>query len=131
MDPTSEIGLAQPKFEALVAKVGIDNVKFAKELQEAYTYLGYYNLQKKDYPVSKSWYKKLFYLDPANKQWQIQSLKSQALIAYRAKNYVEARDLYVEIKKLDPNDNDAAQAIKDLTKAITATAAAAAAAKKQ
>ena len=131
MDPTSEIGLAQPKFEALVAKVGIDTVKFAKELQEAYTYLGYYNLQKKDYPVSKSWYKKLFYLDPANKQWQIQSLKSQALIAYRAKNYVEARDLYVEIKKLDPNDNDAAQAIKDLTKAITATAAAAAAAKKQ
>jgi tetratricopeptide (TPR) repeat protein len=120
MDPTSELGLAQPKFESLVTQVGTNTVKYAKELQEAYTYLGYYNLQKKDYPAAKSWYKKLFELDPANKQWQIQSLKSQALIAYKEKNYVEARDLYMEIKKLDPADPDAAQAIKDLTKAITA-----------
>jgi len=120
MDPTSELGLAQPKFESLVEQVGTNTVKYAKELQEAYTYLGYYNLQKKDYPTAKSWYKKLFALDPLNKQWQIQSLKSQALVAYKEKNYVEARDLYIEIKKLDPADNDAAQAIKDLNKAIAA-----------
>jgi hypothetical protein len=59
-------------------------------------------------------------LDPANKQWQIQSLKSQALIAYKEKNYTEARELYTEIKKLDPADLDAAKAIQDLTKAINA-----------
>lgn len=120
MDPTSELGLAQPKFELLIEKIGTETTKYAKELQEAYTYLGYYNLQKKDYATAKTWYKKLFDLDPANKQWQIQSLKSQALIAYKEKNYVEARDFYTEIKKLDPNDLDSAKAIQDLTKAITA-----------
>jgi tetratricopeptide (TPR) repeat protein len=120
LDPTSELGLAQPKFEALVEKVGTETTKYAKELQEAYTYLGFYYLQKQDYAVSKSWYKKLFELDPANKQWQVQALKSQALIAYKEKNYVEARDLYTEIKKLDPADLDAAKAIQDLTKAINA-----------
>ncbi len=120
LDPTSELGLAQPKFEALVAKAGTDVTKYTKELQEAYTYLGYYYLQKKEYDTAKSWYQKLFELDPSNKQWQIQSLKSQALIAYKEKNYVEARDLYTEIKKLDPADLDAAKAIQDLTKAITA-----------
>jgi len=123
MDPTSELGLAQPKFESLIEKVGTETTKYAKELQESYTYLGYYNLQKKDYAAAKSWYKKLFELDPANKQWQIQSLRSQALIAYKEKNYVEARDIYVEIKKLDPADLDAAKAIQDLNKAIAAAAA--------
>ena len=120
MDPTSELGLAQPKFESLVEKIGNETQKYAKESQEAYTYLGYYYLQKKDYSAAKSWYKKLFELDPANKQWQLQSLKSQALIAYKEKDYVEARDLYVEIKKLDPADLDAAKAIQDLNKAIDA-----------
>lgn len=120
MDPTNELGLAQPKFEALVNKAGTETTKYAKELQEAYTYLGYYFLQKNDFPTSKSWYTKLFQLDPANKSWQIQSLKSQALIAYKEKNYNEARDLYSEIKKLDPADLDAAKAIQDLTKAIDA-----------
>lgn len=120
MDPTSELGLAQPKFESLIEKVGTETNKYAKELQEAFTYLGYYNLQKNDYTAAKSWYKKLFDLDPSNKQWQIQSLKSQALIAYKEKKYVDARDFYIEIKKLDPNDLDASKAIQDLNKAITA-----------
>ena len=120
MDPTNELGLAQPKFEALVSKVGDETTKYAKELQEAYTYLGYYFLQKNEFPTSKSWYVKLYELDPANKQWQVQSLKSQALIAYKEKDYVEARNLYTEIKKLDPADLDAAKAIQDLTKAIEA-----------
>lgn len=120
MDPTNELGLAQPKFEALVNKVGTETTKYPKELQEAYTYLGYYFLQKNEFPTSKAWYVKLYELDPANKAWQIQSLKSQALIAYKEKNYVQARDLYAEIKKLDPADLDAAKAIQDLTKAIDA-----------
>src|SRR5665647_203115 len=118
LDPTSEQGLAKPKFEALVEKVGTETTKYAKELQEAYTYLGFYNIQKKDYAAAKAIYKKLYELDPANKAWQIQSLRSQALIAYKEKNYAEARDFYTEIKKLDPADLDAAKAISDLTKAL-------------
>lgn len=120
MDPTSEKGLAKPKFEMVMTKIGTDTVKYAKEMQEAITYMGYYNLQTKDYPVAKSWYIRLYNLDPGNKQWQLQSLKSRALIAYRQKNYVEARDLYINIKKLDPSDPDADKAIKDLNKAIEA-----------
>jgi len=120
LDPTSEQGLAKPKFEALIDKVGTETTKYAKELQEAYTYLGFYNIQKKDYPAAKAIYKKLYELDPANKQWQIQSLRSQALIAYKEKNYAEARDIYIEIKKLDPADLDATKAISDLTKALEA-----------
>ncbi len=120
LDPTSEQGLAKPKFEALVEKVGTETTKYAKELQEAYTYLGFYNIQKKDYAAAKAIYKKLYELDPANKAWQIQSLRSQALIAYKEKNYAEARDFYSEIKKLDPADLDAAKAISDLTKALEA-----------
>lgn len=123
LDPTSELGLAQPKFESLIQKVGTETVKYAKELQEAYTYLGYYNIKKSDYTAAKLWYTKLFELDPANKQWQIQSLKSQALIAYKEKKYVDARDIYVEIKKLNPADLDAGKAIQDLNKAIAAAAA--------
>ena len=120
LDPTSELGLAKPKFESVIEKVGTDTTKYAKELQEAYTYLGFYNIQKKDYPAAKAIYKKLYELDPANKQWQIQSLRSQALIAYKEKNYAEAREIYIEIKKLDPADLDAAKAITDLTKALEA-----------
>ncbi len=126
MDPTNDLGLARPKFEALIEKIGAETTKYAKELQEAYMYLGYYNLQKNDYKTAKAWYKKLYELDPANKTWQIQSLNSQAVIAFKEKNYVEARDLYTEIKKLDPANTAADQTIRDLTKAINAANAAAA-----
>jgi len=123
MDPTNELGLAHPKFEIVIEKAGTETTKYAKELQESFFYLGSYNYQKKDYAAAKSWYKKLYDLDPANKQWQIQSLSSQAVIAYKEKDYVEARNLYIEIKKLDPADPNADKAIKDLTKAISAAAA--------
>jgi tetratricopeptide (TPR) repeat protein len=121
MDPTCEKGLAKPKFELLITKIGADTTKAAKDmLQEAITYMGYYYLQQKDYPNAKLWYVKLYNLDPTKKQWQIQSLKSRALIAYKEKDYVAARDLYVEIKKLDPADPDATKAISDLNQAIAA-----------
>ena len=123
MDPTNELGLVHPKFEIVIEKAGTETTKYAKELQESFFYLGSYNYQKKDYAAAKSWYKKLYDLDPANKQWQIQSLSSQAVIAYKEKDYVEARNLYIEIKKLDPADPNADKAIKDLTKAISAAAA--------
>lgn len=123
MDPTSEQGLAHPKFETLIEKVGTETTKYAKELQEAYMYLGYYNIQKNDFKAAKAWYKKLYELDPTNKGWQIQSLNSQAVIAFKEKNYVEAREMYVEIKKLDPSNTSADQTIRDLTKAINAAAA--------
>lgn len=120
LDPSSELGLAKPIFESLIEKVGTETAKYIKELQEAYTYLGYYYLQKKDYPNARSWNKKLLDLDPSNKQWQIPALQSLALIAYREKNYVEARDYYMELKKLDPTNAEYTKMIKEFTKTLDA-----------
>jgi tetratricopeptide (TPR) repeat protein len=123
IDPSSELGLAKPKFESMIEKIGSETIKYVKELQEAYSYLGYYYLQKKDFPAAKLWNKKLYDLDPSNKQWQLKSLNSQAIIAWLEKNYSESRDFYREIKKLDPTDVNAEKSIKELTKAIDAIAA--------
>jgi len=120
MDPTSELGLAKPKFEMLIEKVGSETTKYIKEIAEAYKYFGYYYLQKKDYPAAKIWSKKLFELDPSNKQWQLLSLQSLAVIAYREKNYVEARDYYMELRKLDPANAEYTKMIKEFTKTIDA-----------
>jgi len=120
MDPTSELGLAKPKFEMLLEKVGSETTKYIKEVAEAYKYFGYYYLQKKDFPAAKIWSKKLFDLDPSNKQWQLLSLQSLAVIAYREKNYVEARDYYIELRKLDPANPEYTRMIKEFTKTIDA-----------
>jgi tetratricopeptide (TPR) repeat protein len=130
MDPTSEQGLAKPKFEAMIEKIGAETAKYSKELQEAYSYLVPYYLQKKDYTTSRTWAKKLFDLDPANKKWQIQSLILQATISHTEKKYADARDFFIEIKKLDPAYPNVDKTINDYNKAIKGAAAAAAAQKK-
>jgi tetratricopeptide (TPR) repeat protein len=90
---------------------------------ETYSYLISYFLLKKDYGTAKTWCKKLFELDPSNKKWQIQSLTSQAMIAHSEKKYAEARDFFIEIKKLDPSDPNVDKTINDYNKAIKAAAA--------
>lgn len=120
MDPESNQGLAYPKFQALVDQVGTDKDKYKNALQEAYTYLGYYHLNKKEYDAAKEWYQKLYDLDPNNKEWKITALNSFALISYKQKNYSEARTHYQEILKLDPTNTQVQQFIADLNKAIAA-----------
>lgn len=120
MDPTSEQGLAEPKFLTLVKKAASDSVKYKQELFEAFSYLGYYNLQKKEYEPAKMWYNRLFNLDPKNREWQIRALNSLALISYREKDYVETKNIYLRIQVLDPTNADVKQAIADLNKVIAA-----------
>jgi tetratricopeptide (TPR) repeat protein len=122
MDPNNELGLAKPKFELMITKIGTDTTRYSKELEEAYSYMGsYYLFQKKpDYVAAIGWFRRIYTLDPKNKQWQIKALKSMALAAYKQKSYTDARDYYVQVQKLEPNDPDAPKAIKDLTKAIEA-----------
>ncbi len=120
MDPDSDLGLAYPKFEQLVNQVGTETEKYKNALQESYTYLGYYHLNKKEYDQAKEWYQKLYDLDPNNKEWRITALNSFALISYRQKNYVEAKGYYQEILKLDPANTQIQQVIADLNKAIAA-----------
>jgi tetratricopeptide (TPR) repeat protein len=118
MDPNCELGLAEPKFLKVIEKIGTDSLNYLNELQEAYTFLGYNSLQKKNYQESKSWYKRLYNLDPTNKPWQLRSLHSQIIVAYKEKNYPAARDLYYQMKKLDPADPEPDKQIKELTRAI-------------
>jgi tetratricopeptide (TPR) repeat protein len=118
LDPNFELGLAEPKFKLLLEKIGTDTTKYMNEMQESFHYLGYYNMQKKDYSEAKSWFKKIFNLDPANKQWKVQSLLSQISVAYKDNNYPEARELYYQIKKVDPAYPGVDAAIKELTRAI-------------
>ncbi len=118
MDPSSEQGLAAPKFMMLVEKAASDSVKNKQELYEAFSYMGYYNLQKKEYETAKGWYNRLLNLDAKNKDWQTRALSSLALISYREKNYVEAREFYQKLLVLDPNNADFKQAVKDLDKVI-------------
>jgi len=118
LDPNFELGLAEPKFKLLIEKVGSDSIKYINEMQESFHYLGYYNMQKKEFPAAKYWFKRIFNLDPANKQWKLQSIRSQISVAYKEKNYPEARELYYQMKKVDPTDPDTDKAIKELTRAI-------------
>jgi tetratricopeptide (TPR) repeat protein len=117
-DTSFALGLAEPKFLLLIDKIGSDTVKYVNEMQEAYSYLGYYNYQNKNYGPAKMWDKRLYNLDPTNKQWQIKALRAQVLVAYKEKNYYEARDLYTQLKKLEPNDTEIDKTIKELTRVI-------------
>jgi len=120
MDPTSESGLAIPKFAQLINKAASDSVKYKQELYEGFSYMGYSNLLKKEYEPAKLWYNRLLHLDAKNKDWQIKAYNSLALISYREKNYVETKNIYQQILVLDPTDAKVKQAIKDLEKVIAA-----------
>jgi tetratricopeptide (TPR) repeat protein len=119
-DPESKQGLAAPRFESMIIQIGPETEKYKQALFEAYSYLGYHNLQKKDYETSRSWYEKLFSLDTKNKEWQIRALQSMALTCYREKNYISAREYYQRILLIDPNNADAKKAVNDLTTVINA-----------
>lgn len=65
-DLDSKKGLAAPHYEKYIEKVGADVEKNKKDLIEAYEYLGYYNMLKKDYHKAKENWSKLKEIDPAN-----------------------------------------------------------------
>lgn len=67
LDPDSKLGLAKEHYEAFIASV-TDPVKSAKDLVEAYRYLGFYHYVQKDNAKSKEAWLKVQELDPANEQ---------------------------------------------------------------
>ncbi len=67
LDPKNEKWLAKPYYEAVIAKVKPEEVeKNKKDLVEAYTYIGVYYLNQKDYTNAKVNFKKVLELDPNN-----------------------------------------------------------------
>jgi tetratricopeptide (TPR) repeat protein len=115
-----ERGQAIPKFESLMQQIGSETEKYKNELSEAYTYMGSYYLQKRDYNVARQWYSKLLNLDPKNKSWQLRALSSDVIMFTNEKNYIQARSTWQKILEIDPNNQDAPGAIRDLTKVINA-----------
>ena len=120
MDPTSEQGLAAPKFEELIQAIGDDTVKFKPYLYEALRYLGYYHYLVKEHDVAKAYYNRLYNLDPSNKDWQMGALSALSMISYREKNYNESLELYQRMLVFDPNNAAIKQNISDLKKVIAA-----------
>ncbi len=120
LDPDNSQGLAYPRFMDLVNKVGTDTEKYKNALYDAYSYLGYYHMDKKEYEASKEWYRKMYELDPKNKDWQITGLTGLASVAYKEKDYVEARSVFNQILALDPKNATALEAIPNLNKVINA-----------
>ncbi len=119
-DPNDRQGLAAPKFENMIKQIGDRTVEYKAELSEAYKYMGIYTYQSGKFETSKSWYDRLFAADPDNKDQQILSLKAKAMINYKEKDYVAARENYNKVMVIDPNDKESKQAISDLTKVINA-----------
>lgn len=67
IDETSEKGLAKPYYEKVVAVLAAKNdPRYNDILIEAYRYLGYYSLIKKQNTISKEYWNKILALDPSN-----------------------------------------------------------------
>jgi tetratricopeptide (TPR) repeat protein len=118
MDPTNELGTAEPKFNDVITTIGTDTEKNKNYLYEAYSYMSSLYLTRKDYSVAKQWNEKIINLDPNNKEWKLKALNSNVIMYYREKNYIESRNIYNRILELEPNNASAKQAVIDLTKII-------------
>jgi hypothetical protein len=68
LDPDTKEGKARPYYEKFIVISGTEQDKYKKELIEAFSYIGYYNLLKMDNVKSREAWKKVKELDPSNKK---------------------------------------------------------------
>jgi tetratricopeptide (TPR) repeat protein len=92
MDPDSKRGLAKPKFETFIQKASVDTVQNAKELVEAFQYLGYYNLKKENYNDANYWYDRILTIDPKNSDFLIRGYSGKANVAFMMSELVKELD---------------------------------------
>jgi predicted Zn-dependent protease len=82
MDPDLKSGLAKPKFETFLEKAGKDTVANAKEMVEAFGYLGYYHLKKENYPDANYWYDRIINIEPGNKEFLLKGYIGKANVSF-------------------------------------------------
>lgn len=70
LDPESTAGLAKPFYEKVIELGQATPDKSKADLKEAYQYLGYYHLLKKEIALSKANWEKVLVIDPQNEQAQ-------------------------------------------------------------
>lgn len=66
LDPETDAGLAKPYYEKVIEKASMDSTKYSKDLQEAYSYLGYYFLKNKKYCEALDYWEKVLVVDAVN-----------------------------------------------------------------
>jgi len=120
MDPENKSGIAKPKYELVIEKALSDTVKYAKELFEAYRFMGSYYLftSNPDFDLAQSYFEKIINLDPRNNQWKIQGYNSLGFMYTKKKQYQKAIDIYKKVLEIDPKNDGAKKAIEGLNKTI-------------
>ena len=118
LDPDTKLGLAKPKFEKLIEVSQKDSVKNVSELAEALGFLGYYNMTKENYSLSKAYYNRLVECAPNNKEYQIRGYNGIGLVELRLAGsektnegrlpfIAKSADAYNSILALDPSNTSA------------------------
>lgn len=111
-DPDSELGLAKPRFEALLQKAAADSVKNAKEIYDALRYLGYEALMTKRYDEAKAYYNRMENLSP---DYKIRALSSLSTMYMSMGEYGKAIEENKRILAIDPGNEAAKSAIGYIT----------------
>ncbi|MCU0459934.1 MAG: tetratricopeptide repeat protein [Bacteroidales bacterium] len=111
-DPDSELGIAKPKFEALLQKAATDSVRYVKEMYDALRFLGYEALQGKRYDDAKAYYTRMMNLSP---DYRIRAHSSLSTMYMTMGEYPKAIEENNKILAIEPGNEGAKSAIQYIT----------------
>jgi len=118
MDPDTKLGLAKPRFEEVIKVAQKDSLKYAAEMGEAFTYLGYYHMVNENFGKSKDYYNRMVNLDPNNKENKIRGYNNIGNVELRATSnektnegrlpyLTRAAEAYNKVLAIDPANTSA------------------------
>jgi len=108
-DPDSELGIARPRFQALVRKAAVDSVKNVKEIYDALRFLGYEALQNKRYDEARAYYNRMMNLSP---DYRIRAHSSLSTMYMTMGEYQKAVEENNKILAIEPGNEAAKSAIQ-------------------
>ncbi|NLD63093.1 MAG: tetratricopeptide repeat protein [Bacteroidales bacterium] len=108
-DPDSELGIARPRFQALVRKAAVDSVKNVKEIYDALRFLGYEALQSKRYDEARAYYNRMMNLSP---DYRIRAHSSLSTMYMTMGEYQKAVEENNKILAIEPGNEAAKSAIQ-------------------
>jgi len=111
-DPDSELGLARPKFKAVLQKASADSVKYATEMYNALRYLGYEALQDKRYDEARAYYERMINLSP---HYKVRGLSSLSTLYISMGEYNKAIEENNRILAVEPGNEAAKSTIQYIT----------------
>jgi len=111
-DPDSELGLAKPKFQKVLAVASVDSVKNTKEMFDAMRYLGYNALQDHNYDLAGAYYSRMFNLVPKNEDFKVKALGSMSAMHLQMGDYTKAVEDNNKILAMDPGNESAKSALQ-------------------